>query len=324
MPAVSTGPPRARGSGTSRGRSRRRLALRQRRHQSSAQARLKGTTWLFAPAFLVTGVVVLLPIGYTFWLSVSDRQPDGSNAGFLGAANITRMFDDPLFWQSLRVTMFLFILCLIVETILGVALGYLLSVDVRGRRAFQAAMLIPAITAQVAVGLLWLLIYDPSLGVANRLLGSLGIDPVVWLGDPDIAPWSIALVDIWQWTPFMALIIAAGIRSLPSDPFEAAGIDGASGWRKAWHIGLPLLAPVLTVAMLLRTVDLIRFFDTIYVMTQGGPVNSTNALNVYGYRSAFVNQDASYAATLQLALFVLVLLVAAAFTWARRRFSVEY
>jgi len=294
-------------------------AGRGRRRRATLHPTARGVLPFGVPAAVVTGVLVLLPIIYTIWLSVSDRQSDGTNAGFLGLDNYTAMFTDPAFYNSLKVTLFLFVVCLVVETVLGLALGYVMSLDVPGRRIFQGMMLIPAITASVAVGLLWLLIMDPTLGAANELLALIGIDPVVWLGDPEIAPWSIALVDIWQWTPFMALIISAGIRSLPEEPFEAAAIDGASGWRTAWNIGLPLLRPVLTVAMLLRTVDLVRFFDTIYIMTQGGPVDSTNTLNVYGYNEAFVDQEPSYAATLQIALLVLVVLIAAVFTLVRRR-----
>lgn len=284
----------------------------------------RGVWPLLVPALAVTFMLVILPVLYTVWLSVSDRRPDGTNAGFVGLDNFARMIASPEFWNSVRVTLVLFVVCLLVETVLGIALGYLLSIDVPGRRIFQGLMLIPAITASVAVALVWMLIYDPTLGAANQILTAIGLDPVVWLGDPDRALWSIAIVDIWQWTPFMALIIAAGIRSLPLEPFEAASIDGASGPRKALHVGLPLLMPVISVAMLLRTVDLVRFFDTVYVMTQGGPVNSTNTLNVYGYRSAFIDQDASYAAALQLALLVLVVVIAGAFTAWRRRISVEH
>ncbi|WBB76019.1 sugar ABC transporter permease [Micromonospora sp. WMMD1128] len=309
-PSAASGPATA---GPGAGAARR----RRRRHDPTARG-----VWPFAlPAVLVTAVLVLVPVAYAIWLSVSDRQADGTNSGFLGFANYADMFGNPEFWNSLKITLFLFVVCLLVETVLGLALGYVMSLDVPGRRIFQGMMLIPAITASVAVGLVWLLIMDPTLGAANQLLGKVGIDPVVWLGDPDIAPWSIALVDIWQWTPFMALIIAAGIRSLPEEPFEAAAIDGASGWRTAWNIGLPLLRPVLTVAMLLRTVDLVRFFDTIYIMTQGGPVNSTNTLNVYGYNAGFVDQEPSYAAALQIALLALVVVIAGAFTWFRQRAS---
>lgn len=284
----------------------------------------RGVLPLIVPAMVVTMVIVVAPILYSVWLSVSEQSPSGVNAGFAGFVNFSRMFNDPLFFQSVRVTLFLFVVCLIVETLLGLGLGYLLSVDVPGKRIFQGAMLIPAITAPVAVGLLWLMFYDPTSGVANKVLHFFGVDPVVWLGNPALAPWAIAIVDIWQWTPLMALIISAGIRSLPTDPFEAAAMDGATGWRAARYIGLPLLAPVLTVAMLLRTVDLVRFFDTVYVMTQGGPINSTNTLNVYGYRTAFVNQDPNYAAVLQIALLLVVILIAGLFTFARKRYTIEY
>lgn len=292
-----------------------------RRLSSQPTAIARGVWPLAMPAIIFSTLLVAVPIVWTFVLSVKSSRPGG---GFIGGANFEAMFQDPLFWGSLRITLFFFIVCLIIETILGLGLGYLLSLDVQGRKIFQGAMLIPAITASVAVGLLWLLLYDPSLGAINQLLMKVGLSPVVWLGDPAIAPWAIVIVDIWQWTPFMALIIAAGIRSLPEEPFEAAALDGATGWKKAIHVGLPLLAPVLTVAMLLRTVDLMRFFDTIYVMTQGGPVNSTNALNVYGYRTAFVNQDPGYASALQITLFLIVIIVAGLFTAARRRFTVEY
>lgn len=279
----------------------------------------RGTFPFLIPALVATVGLVLIPVLYTIWLSVTDQDIAGNNNGFVGFDNFVLMFQNSEFWYSLFVTLQLFIVCLVVETILGLGLGYLLSRDVPGRAIFQGLLLIPAITASVAVALVWMLIYDPTLGAANQILQAIGLDPVVWLGSREMAPWSIAIVDIWQWTPFMALIISAGIRSLPSEPFEAASIDGAGPIKKAFFVGLPLLRSVLLVAMLLRTVDLIRFFDTIYIMTQGGPVNATNTLNVYGYRAAFIDQEPSYAAALQLSLFVLVILIAAIFTAVRKR-----
>lgn len=281
----------------------------------------RGTVPFLIPALITTLALVLIPILYTLWLSITHQDITGNSDGFAGVSNYATMIKDPEFWNSIRVTLFLFFVCLFVETILGLGLGYLLSRDVPGRAIFQGLLLIPAITASVAVALVWMLIFDPTLGAANQILEALGIDPVVWLGSRSMAPWSIAIVDIWEWTPFMALIISAGIRSLPSEPFEAASIDGAGPIKKAWHVGFPLLRSVLLVAMLLRTVDLIRFFDTIYIMTQGGPVNATNTLNVYGYREAFIDQNPSYAATLQITLFLLVIIIAAVFTMMRKRVS---
>ena len=324
MTSLTTPPTAAaRRTATSSGpASRRRF---RRREAGAATAPVARGVWpLLVPALVVTAALVVLPVLYAIWLSISNRLPDGSNTGFVGLANFSRMVESAEFWNSVRVTLVLFAVCLVVETVVGIALGYLLSIDVPGRRFFQGLMLIPAITASVAVALVWLLIYDPTLGAANQILEAVGLDPVVWLGDTDTALWSIAIVDIWQWTPFMALIIAAGIRSLPAEPFEAASIDGATGWQKARHVGLPMLVPVISVAALLRTVDLIRFFDTVYVMTQGGPVNSTNTLNVYGYRSAFIDQQASYAAALQLSLLLLVVVVAGGFTWWRRSKTIDY
>lgn len=281
----------------------------------------RGTLPFIIPALVVTVALVLIPVLYTVWLSVTDQDIAGNNTGFVGFEHYIEMLQSSEFWNSLWVTLMLFTVCLVVQTILGLGLGYLLSRDVPGRAIFQGVMLIPAITASVAVALVWMLIFDPTLGAANQILTALGLDPVVWLGSRTMAPWSIAIVDIWQWTPFMALIISAGIRSLPSEPFEAASIDGAGPVKKALFVGLPLLRSVILVAMLLRTVDLIRFFDTIYIMTQGGPVNATNTLNVYGYRAAFIDQEPSYAAALQLSLFVLVILIAAIFTYVRKRTS---
>ena len=281
----------------------------------------RGTLPFIIPALVGTVALVLIPVLYTVWLSVTDQDIAGNNAGFVGFGHYIEMFQSSEFWNSLWVTLMLFTVCLVVQTVLGLGLGYLLSRDVPGRAIFQGVMLIPAITASVAVALVWMLIFDPTLGAANQILTALGLDPVVWLGSRTMAPWSIAIVDIWQWTPFMALIISAGIRSLPSEPFEAASIDGAGPVKKALFVGLPLLRSVILVAMLLRTVDLIRFFDTIYIMTQGGPVNATNTLNVYGYRAAFIDQEPSYAAALQLSLFVLVILIAAIFTYVRKRTS---
>lgn len=279
----------------------------------------RGIVGLASPALVVTMLLVLAPIVYAVWLSLTSRRADGTDKGFVALANYADMLAKPEFWGSLKVTLFFFAVCLIIETVLGILLGYLLSIDVPGRAVFQGVMLVPAITASVAVSLVFALLYDPTLGAFNQILSAVGLPPVVWLGSTDIAPWAIVLVDVWQWTPFMALLIAAGIRSLPTEPFEAADIDGAGGIQKALFVALPLLRPVITVAMLLRSVDLVRFFDSVFVMTQGGPLNATNTLNVYGYRSAFIDGYQSYAAALQIFLFLLVIGIAGVFTWVRSR-----
>jgi multiple sugar transport system permease protein len=286
--------------------------------------RNKGALPLLAPAIVLTAALIIFPIAYAIVLSVTNWQPSGTLGSFAGLSHYAHMLaHDPLFWDSLRITLILYICCLVAQTLLGLALGYLLSLDVPGRSIFQALILVPSIIASVAVGLMWLLIYDPTIGIADWITGGLGLGRPAWLGDPHTVVWAFVLLDTWEWTPFMALIFAAGIRSLPREPLEAARTDGAGPWQTAWRVGLPLLRPIIVIAVLLRSVDLIRFFDTIYVMTQGGPVNSSTTLNIYGYRIGFTDLNMSYAATLQIALLILVIVIAGGITWLRRRSQVE-
>jgi multiple sugar transport system permease protein len=286
--------------------------------------RNKGALSLLAPAVVITGALIIFPIAYAIVLSLTNWQPSGTLGKFAGLSHYAHMLaHDPLFWQSLQITLILYICCLAAQTVLGLALGYLLSIDVPGRSIFQALILVPAIIASVAVGLMWLLIYDPTIGIADWITNGLGLGHPAWLGDPHTVVWAFVLLDTWEWTPFMALIFAAGIRSLPREPLEAARTDGAGPWQTAWRVGLPLLRPIIVVAVLLRSVDLIRFFDTIYVMTQGGPVDSSTTLNIYGYRVGFTDLNMSYAATLQIALLVLVVVIAGGITWLRKRSQFE-
>lgn len=272
----------------------------------------RSALWFAAPAFAVTALLVVLPLVYSLWLALSDARVDGRNGGFVGADNLNRLLQDDRFWASLVVTAQLLSVCLVAETILGLALGVVLSMDVPGQRLLQAVILLPSIMAPVAVGFAWLLILDPTVGLANRTITSIGLPPIAWLGDPDVAPWAIVAVDVWQWTPFFGFIIAAGIRGIPGELLEAAELDRATGVQRLRHIILPLLRPTLAAAVVLRAVDLVRFFDTIYVMTQGGPLSATTTLNVYAYQKAFVDLDPSYGATVQLALLLATTLVAVA------------
>lgn len=248
------------------------------RRTSSVEA--PGALWFAAPALVAAAVLIFVPLVYSGWLAVSDASIDGGNGGFVGAANFARLLEDERFWAALGVTAHLLVVCLIVETMLGIALGVVLSIDIPGRRILQAVILTPSIMAPVAVGFAWLLILDPSVGLANSAIARIGLSPVAWLGNPDIAPWAIVAVDVWQWTPFFGFIVAAGIRGIPRDVLDAAALDRATSIERLWFIVLPLLRRTLAVAIVLRAIDLVRFFDTIYVMTQGGPVNATTTLNV--------------------------------------------
>lgn len=291
--------------------------VRHRQHPRSEVLTLVG------PGLVVAVALVLLPVAFAVVMSLYSWEPSGDLGAFVGIDNFVKMVHDEVFWSSFRVTAQIFLVGLVVQTALGVIIGYLVSLEPPGHRIFGSLILLPAIIAPVAAGLIWLLIYDPTLGLANHLLGFVGLGPVNWLGDPDVVVWSILLADTWQWTPLIAVIVAASIRALPKEPFEAAAMDGAPWWRIAWHVGLPLLRPAIAVTMVIRSVDLIRYFDLVYVMTRGGPVNSSTTLNVYAYQQGFLEFEMSYSSALQLAIIVVVACAAAALTALRRRWVAD-
>lgn len=290
----------------------------------SPERRRRRESWpLLFPAIALSLLLVVFPILYALGLALSPPSATAFRFDQLTFETFRTMAADPVFWSSVRVTVFIYVGSLIPQLVLGIGIGYVLSREVPGGRFLQTLTLVPSLTAAVVVGLVWLLIYDPTLGVFNYLLGLVGIPAQDWLGDPDRVVWSLILVDVWHWTPLVALIVAAGIRNLPAEPFEAARVDGANAWQIALRIGLPLLRPVITVVALLRTVDLIRYFDTGYIMTQGGPLNASTTMNIYAYRKAFDELQLGFGSAAQLALFALVLVLAAALTWLRRRSELD-
>jgi multiple sugar transport system permease protein len=170
------------------------------------------------------------------------------------------------------------------------------------RSLFISPIMLPSAVA----GMMWLVILDPSIGAANYLLTSVGLPPSEWLASPTWVIPTIAIIDTWHWAPYVALIVLGGLQSLPSNVFEAAQIDGASPARTFWRITLPLLMPTIVTATVLRSVDLLRFFDIIYITTQGGPGNASNTLNVYGFKIGFEYFNLGYASALMLTLSAIV------------------
>jgi multiple sugar transport system permease protein len=294
------------------------VRLRAGRQRSSHSDR--GTA-LLVPAVVLTGAIVVGPFLFTILMAFNSDAGVRGPQGDWGLENLQRMFSDPLAWQALRVTAFLFAVCLVIETVLGLMIALVLQHKVPGRRVLEALVLIPSITASVAVAMMWLLLMQPRIGRLNAMLAAMGIQGPSWLGDPNVAPWAIVLVDVWQWTPFMALILVAGLRGLPEEPLEAALVDGASGLQRFSLVILPMLWPVILVAVLLRSIDLLRFFDTVYILTQGGPINATLTLNVYGYRQGFNFLRLGYAAMLQLTLLIIVVVFAVLITRLQKRAS---
>lgn len=273
---------------------------------------------LSTPAVVFTLALIAFPFGYTVWLSLQDVNM-GAVPRFAGSANYIAMWRDAEFWNGLKITFGLYLLSLVLQLVLGTWVALLLHNAKRMSGLVRTLMISPFVLPPVVVGMMWLVILDPAIGAANWLLQSAGLPRSDWLASPLWVIPTVALIDTWQWTPYVALIVLGGLQSLPPNVYEAAQIDGASRRRIFMRITLPLLLPTLVTAAILRSVDLLRFFDIIYITTQGGPGNASNTLNIYGFRKGFEFFEIGYASALMITLSTIVLGAVLVLTQARKR-----
>jgi multiple sugar transport system permease protein len=273
--------------------------------------------WMVAPALIFAAGMIVLPFLWAMWLSLHETML-GGEPRFAGLDNYRRLAADREFWNGFRLTMLLWLLSLALQLVAGTWLGLLLARLDAARGLIRTALISPFMLPPVVIGMMAIVILDPGLGVANWLLGQLGLGGLLFLADPETVILTVALIDTWQWTPFVALIVLGGYLSLPRDVFEAAEIDGAGSFQRLTRITLPLLAPTLVTAAVLRSVDLLRFFDVIYITTQGGPGNASTTLNILAYRRGFEFFEFGYAAALMVTLSAIVFGCVLAFSRMRR------
>ncbi len=275
---------------------------------------------MMAPAALFSVLMIGFPFAYAFYLSVTNfRLGTPDLPKFVGLGNFAQAFQDPIFYTALKITLTIYVVALVLEVVLGTYIGILLGRQLVAGGLMRMLVFAPAIVPAVAVGLIFVQMYDPAQGLMNHLLRGLGLPPQAWLSDTKTVLPSIILVEVWQWTPFIALIITGAMQSLPVETFEAALIDGATPAQILRYITLPLLRPAIIVAVMLRTVDLMRIFDSIYIMTQGGPVNASMSLNVYAFTQGILFSQIGYASSLMLMLLILVALTTALLGFVRAR-----
>ncbi len=281
--------------------------------------------WLFIlPAVAFVLVMMVFPIIYTvrlsfFEWSMSAIQPPV----WVGLDNYTELFTaDPRFTDAVVRTFAFTIGAVAVEMVLGLLIALLLNKPFRANNVVKTLILLPMVATPVAMGMAWLLMLEPTIGVVNAFLRMVGLPTQPWLASPQQALPSLMLVDIWEWTPMVALIALAGLASLPEEPIEAAVVDGASPFQRFWHVLLPLLAPTLIVAMLLRSIDALKTFDIIYTMTQGGPGFATETLNIYSYVQGFSYFQMGKASSLLVVFFAIVLGVSLMLSGVRNKWGV--
>ncbi|MBU2288695.1 MAG: sugar ABC transporter permease [Gammaproteobacteria bacterium] len=275
-------------------------------------------TLMSIPAVIFTVALIAFPFAYTLWMSLHEFTFGGTSTLNYGR-NYALMVQDAEFWNGLKITLVLYVLSLVLQLVLGTYVALLLHSSKKLSGAVRTLMISPFVLPPVVVGMMWLVVLDPSIGAANWILQSVGLPRSDWLASPQWVIPTVALIDTWQWTPYVALIVLGGLQSLPPNVYEAAQIDGASRARTFWRITLPLLMPTIVTAAILRSVDLLRFFDIIYITTQGGPGNASNTLNIYGFRKGFEFFEIGYASALMVTLSAIVLGGVMVLTQARKR-----
>ncbi len=266
------------------------------------------------PALVIMVALVAFPTVYMVTLSLQDYiLTDPARSGdFVGGNNFARLTSDARFINAARRSLTFTGISVGVSMVLGFWVGKLITQQLRGANLARSLLIIPMVTTPLVAGAAFRFMLDLDLGVVNWGLESLGADRIPWLSSTQLALPSAALVDAWQWTPFVALVVAAGLESLPSEQLEAAKVDGASFWQELGHIVLPMLRPLLAIVALIRIMDAFREFDKIFIMTAGGPGRASETLPIYAWRVAFNAYDIGYAAAVGVAMLIAIILVSAA------------
>lgn len=265
--------------------------------------------FFIAPAVFVMFAGLVYPVIDAFYLSFHNWKigTDFADADNVGFANFTRMFTDPDVWESIWVTFRFGFWTITIEMVLGIALALLLEKPIRGASVFRTIFILPLMVSPVVVGLIWRYLFDARVGWINYYLGAwFGIEPQVWLGDAELAFFAIVFTDIWQWTPFIFIIVIAGLQALPGEVVEAARIDGANWWQQIFLIKLPMISSILVIALLMRLIDVFRALEVMYIMTGGGPGRSTELLSLHIYNRAFDAQLLGYASAISVLLIAIV------------------
>lgn len=260
------------------------------------------------PAVIILLVLTVWPIANLFRMAFSTIEFTREGASYLWtpSENWGRLLADDLFFVNMRTTVLFVAVSVVLEMVLGFLLALVVSGVRRGKGFVRTLMILPILVPPVAIGSMWKLVYNYDFGILNQTLGLLGLGPVGWLSNPDLALWSVVIVDVWHWTPLVFLILFAGIEGLPREVIEAARVDGASTTQIVRHIVLPLMAPAIAVAFVFRAVLAFKVFDQIFLLTSGGPGTATEVVSLRLYHVFFQQNQLGYGALLSLVIILAV------------------
>ncbi len=274
--------------------------------------------WLVAPAIFLLLLVGLFPLIYSLVVSFMRIDMMDTDTSFAGLYNYANLFKDKRLWESLLHTLLITAIALPIELLLGLAMAYLFLEHMPGRQIFVSLLVLPTIISPIVAGATWRLLFDNRYGPINEILGWFAGHPVtaLWTINPQLVYPAIIFCEIWQWTPFMFLILLAALSNVDRSQTEAAAIDGAGFFRTFRRIVLPAIWPVMAIAILIRGLDLVRIFDVIWALTAGGPGTMTETISIYAYVQGFQQFETSYTAAIA---FLVIAILTVIVTWAIRR-----
>ncbi|KQU89929.1 ABC transporter permease [Mesorhizobium sp. Root695] len=287
--------------------------------EGSQTIRLAPNYWPFVvPALVVVGAVIVFPWAFTLWMSV-NRWTLGQSRSFAGMENYLRLAVDQRFWESLLHTLSYTFLSVAAPMLLGTVAALIFDARFPLRGLLRGVFVMPMMATPVAVALVWTMMFHPQLGVLNYLLSLVGIPAQEWIFNANTVIPSLVAVETWQWTPLVMLIVLGGLASVPREPFESAEIDGANAWQQFRYLTLPMIAPFLMIAVIIRTIDALKSFDIIYAMTQGGPGTASETINIYLYNTAFSYYDIGYGSAMAVVFFIVIVALSFILLMLRQR-----
>ncbi|CAN5258557.1 sugar ABC transporter permease [soil metagenome] len=263
--------------------------------------------WLFlGPCLLYLLAFAIYPLIYSLRLSFTDLSAADASGNWIGLRNYHDLLLDPLFWNAAANSAIMVTVSVAIQVVLGVALAMFFSLDLRGSWIVRGILVLPMLITPIVVGVMWRALLNPDWGLVNWLIKTLGMTPPNWLGSIEMAMKTLILVEVWQWTPFVFVIVFARLQALPQDVFEAAQLDGASRFSTFRRITLPMLMPAIIFAAVFRAVDSFRSFDLIYGLSYGGPARTTTTLSFFSFQNGFAFQNYGYAAAVAYMMLIIL------------------
>jgi multiple sugar transport system permease protein len=262
-----------------------------------------------APGLLLSLGAIFIPVLYAIQLSFYHAESFIATPKFVGLANYVRIFTDPRYWQAFGHGVLYAAITVCLQVLIGISIALLLHMEFRGRNWLRSAAMTPYILPTVVVVYIWKWVLDVNHGLVNACLSRLGFDVIEWFGTPSMAWMSVIFVSVWHWTPFVTITFLAALQTVSDDLYDAAAVDGATGWQRLLYVTLPVLKPVLVVIIMLRSIFMFNKFDIVWLLTQGGPLTATEHLPILAYQRTFAMFDIGGGAAVATSIFIFLTLL---------------